>query len=235
MNKRSLVRCWNRWLADPLLAASKRLSRKGLYPFLETQAALIQPGQRVLSVGAGGQVSRRVRARSAELGYQVEELDISDTHRPDIQADICVWSNPGAYDFIFISEVLEHVSDPRQALLNLHASLRPGGRLVLSTPFMFPIHEAPYDYFRYTRHGLAMLLQPFSQVSIAERNSWAEALLVLLSRTIMSDNERLRLSSVVFVPLAYLLYPLAWLTGRFLGSEFFTTGYVATASKTPAE
>jgi hypothetical protein len=36
--------------------------------------------------------------------------------------------------------------------------LRPGGSLVITVPFMARLHEEPHDYFRYTRHGLRLLL-----------------------------------------------------------------------------
>jgi hypothetical protein len=36
--------------------------------------------------------------------------------------------------------------------------LRSGGRLFLTAPLHFKEHQEPHDYFRYTRHGLALLL-----------------------------------------------------------------------------
>ena len=35
----------------------------------------------------------------------------------------------------------------------------PGGALVLTVPFLARLHEEPYDFFRYTRHGLRTLLE----------------------------------------------------------------------------
>src|SRR5438128_11135661 len=32
--------------------------------------------------------------------------------------------------------------------------LNKGGTLILAAPFSFRLHEEPYDYFRYTPHGL---------------------------------------------------------------------------------
>jgi hypothetical protein len=36
--------------------------------------------------------------------------------------------------------------------------LAKGGQLVLSTPLFWPVHEAPYDYYRFTEYGLRHLL-----------------------------------------------------------------------------
>ena len=37
--------------------------------------------------------------------------------------------------------------------------LKPEGILILSAPMTWPLHEEPYDFFRYTIHGLRHLLQ----------------------------------------------------------------------------
>ena len=62
------------------------------------------------------------------------------------------------FNIILCTEVLEHVSEPGTSLDEFYRALVPGGKLILTTPFMVPEHEAPYDYFRYTRFGLEYLL-----------------------------------------------------------------------------
>ncbi|NYZ17930.1 class I SAM-dependent methyltransferase [Azospirillum sp. RWY-5-1] len=62
-------------------------------------------------------------------------------------------------DIIFIEQVLEHVKMPAAAIRNLHSSLAEGGHLIVSTPFLLKVHDAPGDYWRWTPSGLRMLLQ----------------------------------------------------------------------------
>ena len=71
-------------------------------------------------------------------------------------------------DGIICHQVLEHVTDPARVVGELYRVLRPGGRLLLSTPFLHPIHEdGPVkDYFRYTERGLRELLKDFREVDI---------------------------------------------------------------------
>ena len=37
--------------------------------------------------------------------------------------------------------------------------LRPNGFLILSGPFFWPLHEEPYDFFRFTKYGFEQLLR----------------------------------------------------------------------------
>ena len=52
---------------------------------------------------------------------------------------------------------LEHYTNPAQAFSEFYRVLKPGGHLFLYVPFTIAEHEIPYDFFRYTRYGLAYL------------------------------------------------------------------------------
>lgn len=58
------------------------------------------------------------------------------------------------FDCILCTEVLEHVPNPVLALKEFYRILKPGGRIFLTTPFLVPLHEMPYDFFRYTPSAL---------------------------------------------------------------------------------
>lgn len=60
-------------------------------------------------------------------------------------------------DVILCSEVLEHLEEPGAAFTEFHRVLKPGGVLLLTTPFIWPIHEQPRDFYRYTEYGLRYL------------------------------------------------------------------------------
>ncbi|MBC8512602.1 MAG: class I SAM-dependent methyltransferase [Dehalococcoidia bacterium] len=62
-----------------------------------------------------------------------------------------------SFDTILCTEVLEHTSEPFVVMEEFARLLKPGGHLLLSVPFIYPIHEAPYDHWRFTSYGIARL------------------------------------------------------------------------------
>jgi SAM-dependent methyltransferase len=75
------------------------------------------------------------------------------------QYDIC--EGPLAherFDFIVAEQVLEHVLWPYRAVRHLYQMLRPGGVLIVTTPFLVRVHDYPIDCSRWTELGLKYLL-----------------------------------------------------------------------------
>jgi SAM-dependent methyltransferase len=81
----------------------------------------------------------------------------------------------GRYDIVICEQVLEHVVDPWAAARNLRRMSRPGGHVIVSTPFLVRIHELPEidmkDYWRWTPRGLALMLEQVGLV-VDEVGSW---------------------------------------------------------------
>src|SRR5919108_4065831 len=72
---------------------------------------------------------------------------------------LCLPFQDGSFDTVVSFEVLEHVTDPRQMVAELQRVLRPGGRIILTTPFLWGEHCQPHDYFRFTLYGLKRLFE----------------------------------------------------------------------------
>ncbi len=64
-----------------------------------------------------------------------------------------------SFDMVLCTEVLEHLPEPHLAVNEMARVLKSGGTLVLSVPFLFHIHEQPWDYCRFTVYALRYLLE----------------------------------------------------------------------------
>ncbi|MFD1298902.1 class I SAM-dependent methyltransferase [Lysobacter gummosus] len=117
---------------------------------------------RVLDVGAGDRWIATHLAHDADyvaLDYPTTGRDMYRA-RPDVFADAAhLPFADGVFDAVICLEVLEHVPDPQRVLDEISRVLRSGGVVWLSMPFLYPIHDAPHDYQRFTLHGLKRSVQ----------------------------------------------------------------------------
>ncbi len=58
------------------------------------------------------------------------------------------------FDTIILSDVLEHIPNPEALWLEIARLLKPAGKFLMNVPFYYQLHEAPYDYYRYTEFAL---------------------------------------------------------------------------------
>ncbi len=60
---------------------------------------------------------------------------------------------------VLLLDVLEHLPDPEACILEIQRVLHPNGKLVLQVPFLYPLHDAPFDFHRWTTFGLRELAE----------------------------------------------------------------------------
>lgn len=76
-----------------------------------------------------------------------------------------------AYDTVIAIEVLEHVKNPVKAVMEANRVLKPGGKFILSVPHLSRVHDAPNDYYRFTKYGIGAILEKggFEIISIDQK------------------------------------------------------------------
>lgn len=100
-------------------------------------------------------------ARYLALDYPVTGGTLYNA-RPDVFADgRRLPLNDASVDGVLCLEVLEHVDGPSCVVAEVARVLVPGGVAMLSMPFLYPVHDAPYDFQRWTRHGWERQLAAF--------------------------------------------------------------------------
>ena len=72
----------------------------------------------------------------------------------DINREIPLADN--AFDTILATDVLEHLSNPDCFWRETARLLTVGGKIILGVPFLYHLHETPYDYARYSEYRLAL-------------------------------------------------------------------------------
>ena len=87
------------------------------------------------------------------------------------------------FDTIILQQVLEHVEEPSVLLNELARVIKPGGRIIISTPQTWGIHEAPRDYYRYTHFGLRYLCQK-AGLAVEEEIKTNGSIVTLIQRAI---------------------------------------------------
>lgn len=62
-------------------------------------------------------------------------------------------------DCILNTQVMEYINEPDNFIREMIRVLKPGGNIVMSIPFTYPIHHSSNDLFRYTQSGITYLLK----------------------------------------------------------------------------
>lgn len=195
----------------------KRWTRSGL---IETVKSCLTVGQHsvVVSVGGYGPVDIEIRNFVIARGGKFVTYDIDPSHNPDILGDVTniqlvLAQRDLTPDTIIALEVMEHVVNPAQAVASCYLALSEHSRLILSTPWIIPIHDRPHDYYRFTPAALRTFLKDFDHTSIFARGNFHDSIIAILLRGLFSGGMKgkmvmlvgLLISSLRRPPLVYSL------------------------------
>lgn len=184
------------------IGLTRKITRPRLRAFLEKHRST----GKTLDIGCGNAIY-------GDLFPHRVTVDIEQ--RPSVAIDVIGDAHnlsafpDNTFDVVLCTEVLEHLHTPEKALAAFHRVLKPCGTLLLTTRFIFPLHDTPNDYYRYTRYGLQYLLRHFDDVCITEEATTMETLAVLFQRI------GFQCATLGFRPLKILWFFLAKLTLAF--------------------
>jgi hypothetical protein len=55
---------------------------------------------------------------------------------------------------VILTDVLEHIAEPQRLMWEIGRILASQGKVVVTVPFFYWLHEEPHDYYRYTKYAL---------------------------------------------------------------------------------
>lgn len=114
-----------------------------------------------------------------------------------------------AFDTIILSDVLEHIATPEKLWQEMTRILRPGGKILMNSPFFYSLHETPHDYYRYTEFALRRFceLNNLTVVEISALGGAPEILADVMAKNLMRAAAPGRAA-------ASFLQRLCWAVGR---------------------
>lgn len=143
-----------------------------------------KPGARILELGSRARSGheRRSHFPSAEhVGFDIREgpsVDVvGDAH--DLRA---AFPN-GHFDFATSVSVFEHLAWPWKAVLELGHVLKPGGLVYTQSHQTWPVHDAPWDFYRYSKSGWRALFSAAAGFEIVVAEDLMPARIVPLNQT----------------------------------------------------
>lgn len=129
---------------------------------------------------------------SKYIGLDLKQSNFHDTRIADVQWDgKTIPFNDNSFDSMIATEVLEHSFDPVKSLKEMNRVLKKDGLVFFTVPFIWPLHEVPYDAYRYTPYSLENILKEasFTDIKIYPLGGWNTALAQMIGLYV-SENRK---------------------------------------------
>jgi SAM-dependent methyltransferase len=156
----------------------------------------------LLDIGCGEMQYKELIESNVKL-TSYTGMDIENPiYQKEIQPDV-FWDGKeiplkeNSYDSAILIEVLEHVPEPQEVLDEISRVLKEGGKLLITVPFLWNLHDTPNDEFRYTPFSLARFIEKagFEVIEMKRFGGWhgsfATMLAIYIKRGIQGRHKKI--------------------------------------------
>lgn len=118
----------------------------------------------MLDIGCGHKQKVLKPSVKRYIGLEYPETRKINDKLSDTDADVFANAlylpfKDGSFDSAVALHLFEHLSNPRAAASEMRRVLKKGGRIGVTVPFMQKMHSEPCDFFRFTVHGIRLLME----------------------------------------------------------------------------
>ena len=164
----------------------------------------IPKGSTVLDVGVGSAPYWHVRPDLEWRG-----LDVTPSEKTDyLITKSSSWPiQDNSFDVVLCTQVIEHVEDPTFLVAEIQRILKPGGKVILNAPFLYPFHGMPEDQARYTTSQLLYFFKEFEFLDIGILGGVGSSLATIYLNFVnykISGNFLLQILKIFLLPIWFI-------------------------------
>ncbi len=198
----------------------------------------------LLDIGCGHMPYRSLILEQSTKVTGYKGMDLYETGSPYDPPDV-IWDGStiplpdNSVDSALMTEVLEHCPNALRVLQESFRVLKPGGFLFVTVPFIWPMHDVPYDEFRYTAYSLRRFYQQVGFENIVIEGTGGRHAVLATTLGLWARRRPLtsrvhvvtkKLFSILLVPIIRLLTSLDERPTE-LGESTLVVGLCVTANK----
>lgn len=172
---------------------------------------------KLLDIGCGRMPYRKEFERLVDSYIGIDHPEVSKLYSSGLKPDVLVdakklpFSN-NFFDIALLFQVLEHVDSPSLVIKETGRVLKPGGTLILSVPFFYPLHDMPHDWGRYTSSALRSFIEQagLQIIKLEQQGGFFEFWLQMLNTFLVKRiydviKSDLNIQTIILIPLILCL------------------------------